>query len=136
MKRLINSIVLFAALLFSGLVMAAPSVKNVKAVLYLCNPLKNDYCAQSEVNREGFGLITFKDGDKGESFSIRPGGKTTIDAAIMTGALQAYSVTQWEKHKSEKFFYTNEILVSGYFGVDPITKSEVVFYITAMEELE
>ena len=66
---------------------------------------------------------------------MRPGGVDTNSASIMTGNLQAFQMTQWRDHRDQELFYSNEVKVSGYFGLDPIHKMKIIFYITKLEEL-
>ena len=143
LSKLIKQILLIfftcSGVLTTDIGFASPNLENVKAIIFLCNPYLNDYCQNSSAYGEGFGIIVFDNKNEESiiesSFSMRPGGVDTNSASIMTGNLQAFQMTQWRDHRDQELFYSNEVKVSGYFGLDPIHKMKIIFYITKLEEL-
>lgn len=131
---IIYTILLCTFFCLSISVKAEPRKNGVRAVLYLCNPIKNSYCHETQAYGEGFGLIVFDKRNKKSYFPVRAGGKDIIASAQMTGVLQAFETLQWRAHRHEELFFSDEILVSGYFGVEPILKSDIVFYITEFND--
>ena len=126
----LKSILLGILMVFAGVsALAQNTVVKHEARLRVCNPIQQSYCHQSKLYGEGFGMIEFLGVPK-RTWPVRGGGKTLVDASIMTGRLQAFLTLEYRANRDKKWFISTPFKVSGYWGKSPVTDTTIVFYVT------